>query len=223
MDLNKLFSLNPRNPIFQHIYIKKLQDRINTINRSRLINTTPTLVCSNCTGGFIYHWLGLKFNSPFINLFLWPNDFVCALENWEEFISSDIRESTTNTNTPYPVGQIITRGGDVSIHFMHYISFNDAITKWNERKARMEKDPNKIGFMLTNWEEDITILDRFSKLPFRNKIAFTPGFNRNIPSTYNLTGLEKIKSPKQVYYTSKFNGERFIDQFDYVKFINDLK
>ena len=105
---------------------------------------------------------------------------------------------------------------------MHYNSFNEAIIKWNERKARMEKDPNKIGFMLTNWEDDISILKRFSKLPFRNKIAFTPGVYRHNPSTYNLKGLEKIRTPKQVYYTQKFNGKRFIDQFDYIEFINGL-
>lgn len=220
MDLIRLFSLNPRNPIVNRLYIGKLQNKINLNNRKRLINASPTLVCSNCTGGFLYHWLGLRFNSPFINLFLWPKDFVCALENWEEFISSEITEVASDTY--YPVGQIITQGGVVRIHFMHYNSFNEAIIKWNERKARMEKDPNKIGFMLTNWEDDISILKRFSKLPFRNKIAFTPGVNRNIPSTYNLKGLEKIRTPKQVYYTQKFNGKRFIDQFDYIEFINGL-
>lgn len=220
MDLIRLFSLNPRNPIVNRLYIGKLQNKINVNNRKRLINASPTLVCSNCTGGFLYHWLGLRFNSPFINLFLWPKDFVCALENWEEFISSEITEVASNAY--YPVGQIITRGGVVHIHFMHYNSFNEAIIKWNERKARMEKDPDKIGFMLTNWEDDISILKRFSKLPFRNKIAFTPGVNYNIPCTYNLKGLEKIKTPKQVYYTQKFNGKRFIDQFDYIEFINGL-
>lgn len=106
---------------------------------------------------------------------------------------------------------------------MHYKTFKEAVEKWNERKARMVKDPNKIGFMLTNWEDDITILNRFSKLPFRNKIAFNPGSNLDIPSTFNLIGLEKIESPKQVYYTQKYNGKRFIDQFDYVGFINGLK
>lgn len=112
MDLIRLFSLNPRNPIVNRLYIGKLQNKINLNNRKRLINASPTLVCSNCTGGFLYHWLGLRFNSPFINLFLWPKDFVCALENWEEFISSEITEVASDTY--YPVGQIITQGGGSS-------------------------------------------------------------------------------------------------------------
>ena len=62
-----------------------LQERINKKNRQRLKNTTPSLICNNCLGGFIYHWLGLKFNSPFINLYLEDNDFLLALENLEDF------------------------------------------------------------------------------------------------------------------------------------------
>lgn len=197
-----------------------MQEKINAKNRFILTNTTPTIVCSNCTGGYIYHWLGLRFLSPFINLFLWPKDFVTALENWEEFISSEILE--VKTDLRYPVGKVITKGGTVPIHFMHYKSFDEAIAKWNERKLRMEKDPNKIGFMLTNWEEDVTILNRFCKLPFKHKIAFTHGDIPEIPYTCNLKGLDSIETPKQVFYPCKFNGMRFIDQFDYVSFINNL-
>lgn len=69
-----------------------LHDKINAKNRERLNNTTPTLICSNCAGGFIYHWLGLQFRSPFINLFLTPEDFVKALENFDEFIDTPFRK-----------------------------------------------------------------------------------------------------------------------------------
>ena len=33
-----------------------LQERINRKNRSKLTNLSPSLVCSNCTGGFLYHF-----------------------------------------------------------------------------------------------------------------------------------------------------------------------
>ena len=63
-----------------------LQERINRKNRSKLTNLSPSLVCSNCTGGFLYHWLGLRFYSPFINLYMTNEDFLTALENWDLFI-----------------------------------------------------------------------------------------------------------------------------------------
>ena len=37
----------------------RLQDRINFKNRSRLTNLTPTIITSNCTGGFLYHRFGV--------------------------------------------------------------------------------------------------------------------------------------------------------------------
>ena len=79
-----------------------LHDKINAKNRERLKNTTPTLICSNCAGGFIYHWLGLQFRSPFINLFLTPEDFVKALENFDEFIDTPIQE-VKDSGKDYPV------------------------------------------------------------------------------------------------------------------------
>ena len=78
-------------------YLDFCHRHINDKNRKRLKNVSPTLICSNCTGGFLYHWLGLQFRSPFINLYLTDSDFVLALENWEQFISYD-----SNTCFVYP-------------------------------------------------------------------------------------------------------------------------
>lgn len=81
-------------------YIHDLHDKK---NKKRLKNYSPSIISSNCTGGFIYHWLGLKFRSPFINLYLENEDFVNMLENWECTKNSEIIEDK-NTNKPFPVG-----------------------------------------------------------------------------------------------------------------------
>ncbi len=47
-------------------YISFVQKIINKVNRKKLKNQDFTLVTSNCTGGILYHWLGLKFRSQFI-------------------------------------------------------------------------------------------------------------------------------------------------------------
>ena len=92
-----------------------LQERINRKNRSKLTNLSPSLVCSNCTGGFLYHWLGLRFYSPFINLYMTNEDFLTALENWDLFIHSEIKE-VKNSGFDYPVGEGLL---GVKIHFVH--------------------------------------------------------------------------------------------------------
>lgn len=109
---------------------KELQDKIDRKNQNRLRNKTVTIISSNCTGGFLYHWLGLQFKSPFINLFMTPDDFIVAMEHFEEFIAFPITEKK-DANFGYPVG---IGAFNTLIHFMHYATFEDAIEKWNERK-----------------------------------------------------------------------------------------
>ena len=120
------------------------QRQINENNRKRLTNTEPTLICSNCTGGMLYHWLGLKFRSPFINLYMTPEDFITALEHFDFFISGEITE-VKESGKGYPVGRACD---GTYIHFMHYSTFAEAITAWNRRKLRM--DMNNAGIMLAN-------------------------------------------------------------------------
>lgn len=85
------------------LFLRIIQDRINLKNRKRLINTTATLICSNCTGGVLYHWLGLEFRSPFINLCLSNIDFIKAMENFDIFLNTEIIEDQ-ESKKEYPVG-----------------------------------------------------------------------------------------------------------------------
>lgn len=91
--------------IFAKFYEKFpfVHNAINRRYRKRLKNTNVTLITSNCAGGIIYHWLGLKFNSPFINLWLTNDDYIRALENFDDFINTPILECKTE-NVDYPVG-----------------------------------------------------------------------------------------------------------------------
>lgn len=194
-----------------------LQSRINTENRKRLTNFTPSLICSNCTGGFLYHWLGLRFNSPFINLYMTNEDFVSALENWDYFIRGEIKE-VRNSGYPYPVGEGY---GGVKIHFVHYKSFSDALAKWKERRERINEA--NMGIMLTNWGGvNLTLLERFDQLPFKHKVVFVDRPYPQIRSAFCLRGFSKVKGVKNIYATQYIDGRRYIDQFDYVSFINSL-
>ena len=141
-------------------HLLKKQNEINFYNRSQLNNKDISLICSNCAGGIIYHWLGLRFNSPFINLFMTGEDYIKALENWNEFLNTEIIEDTHN-NMVYPVG--IGYLG-IKIHFMHYATFDEAIKKWNQRKFRINH--NNIAFMFTNYAGGSKmLLERFDRLP----------------------------------------------------------
>lgn len=197
----------------------KFQDHINQRNRNRLTNRTLTIIVSNCTGGFLYHWLGLEFRSPFINLYMTPEDFLIAVENFEEFINTPIREYKNN-DYDYPVG---IGAYETKIHFMHYPSFDIAVTTWNKRCKRI--DTHNICIIMSNWGgQDTKQLERFEKLPFKNKIVFTDREFPEYSSAFCLKGYDcKNGHNGNVYATQTITGKRYIDQFDYVSFFNQMK
>lgn len=68
-----------------------LRKKINLKNRERLLNTEFSLIASNCNGAVICNDLNLKFNSPFVNLWMYPSDFIKYLSNIEYYMTCDLR------------------------------------------------------------------------------------------------------------------------------------
>lgn len=195
------------------------QERINRKNRNRLTNPDISIVASNCAGGFLYHWLGLEFKSPFINLYLSNDDFLEAMENLDAFLEGEIVEDTQNQES-YPVG-VGFHG--IRLNFMHYKTFDEAMTKWNARKTRLLRD--KMCVMLTNWNGEERILERFEKLPYQNKIAFVNKPFPQYPSAFYVKNYdpEKNGTVNTIWrLQNKLTGKRYIDQFDYVQFFNQV-
>lgn len=201
-------------------YRKRLADRR---NRERLENRTPTLISSNCTAGVLYHMLGLEFRSPFINLWMTNDDFLTAMENLEQFLATPLREDT-DAGLGYPVG---IGYGDTRIYFLHYGSWQEAEAKWRERLPRIDTD--NMGIMLSNIDmpgaasaDRKDILRRFDRLPMRHKVVFTPRPEPDIESAVCLRGWHPEKG-RNVFDTRKLRRTRYIDDYDYVGFINSLK
>lgn len=69
--------------------------------RARLVKENISLLCNNCTGGFILHDLGLRFDSPTINMFFHGLDFFDFIEHLEYYITtysdtkSEVRPGST--------------------------------------------------------------------------------------------------------------------------------
>ena len=86
---------------------------INRRLRSRLTNHGMTVISANCVGAFILHDLGEPFNSPFVNLYLSPKDFIQYLKNMDFYQNQTL--TFVQSEKTYPVGKL----GDLEIHFMH--------------------------------------------------------------------------------------------------------
>lgn len=205
-------------------HINQKENMIDSRNKEKLENSNASIICSNCLGGYIYHWLGIQFQSPFINLWQTNEDFIAMLENLETFLSSSVKE-VRDSGEDYPVGEV----NGIRIYFMHYDNFDDAIRTWNKRKERIDFD--NMGIMFSNFDGDEKILERFEALPFKHKVVFVDK-PCDYKSAFYIRGFRmykkiyKILKPNSVpnlFQTQNFfTGKRFIDQFDYVDFMNSL-
>ena len=186
------------------------------INRSlqrKLTNQGMTVISANCVGAFILHDLHQPFNSPFVNLYLSPQDFLRYLQNMDFYLTQPL--TFVKTEKSYPVGKL----ADLEIHFMHYHSEQEANEKWQLRTSRMNLD--NLFIMMTDrdgvTEKDIQLFDQ---LPFKNKVIFTHTPYPAFKSAYYIKGFEKQNQVGDIFEFSGWNGKKYYDQFDYVKWFN---
>ena len=183
------------------------------------ISASPSIIASDCLGGFISHNLGLQFCSPTVNLYFTKEDFIVFLENLQEFLSAELCEITDST-VSFPVGLLQWGGECVKIYFMHYSSFSEAKQKWDERKKRVDYANLVILWLipsnLTN--EDVI---RFEHLPYKRKFLITyenPSNSKNI--IVNRVFHKKYFPGKILTYPSKFSIKKYMDEIDYVSILN---
>lgn len=82
--------------------------------KKRLQKKEISILCNNCTGGFILHDLGLRFDSPTINMFFHSLDFFDFAEHFEHYIKQPLVQIENprydNAAPDYPVA-ILSGGG----------------------------------------------------------------------------------------------------------------
>ena len=183
--------------------------------RKRLKNTTFSLIASNCNGGVILHDLGLRFNTPFVNLSMPPKDFIALAENFRFYMAQEVVERK-DPSVNFPVGDL----GGLRIDFMHYSTFEEAKRKWDERKQRINYE--NLYFMLIE-REGCTLDDlrRFDALPLEHKVVFTHRKYPAIQSSFYLPGFEKQGEVRlSMHYPKAYSIKRYVDKFDFVKWVN---
>lgn len=192
--------------------------KINKKNRERLEVYDTTIISMNCNGGVISHDLGLQFRSPTVNLFFKAEDFIKFCENMEYYLSIDEMVECTDLNVieqrTYPIAYL----GDLTLFLVHYNSIEEAQTKWNERKQRINWD----NIVIWNTDrEGMTeeLKDRFEKLPYR-KVMFVHTPDDKHPSCFYIKGYEEQECVGIITDHNTADGKRPIDQFDYVKMLN---
>lgn len=184
-------------------------------NRARLANSNPTVFASNCNGGVMTHDLGLQFRSPTVNLYIRPEEYVRFLDNLQHYLYE--AQFVPGGGADYPVGIL----DDIRVDFVHYQSFDEAVTKWNSRLERIDFD--NAFYVMT--ERDGCTHDNlvaFDELPYRNKVVFVSKPMPDITSAFYDPSFPVTNGEVDVLsnYVSKLSGRRYLDAFDYVSFFN---
>lgn len=185
------------------------------IKRMRLKNKTMTVFSSNCNGAYMLHDLGCPFNSPTVNLFFLPSDFLKFVHEPEKYLSAELTEINLE-GISYPVGQL----EDIILFFMHYDSFFDAKEAWERRTKRV--DMNNVYIVMTD-KDGCTYehIKRFEELPYKNKVIFTHKKYNEFPSAYYISGFEGNGEVGILSdWKPQFLRRRWLDDFDFVKFFN---
>ena len=187
--------------------------------RRRYTNHDVSIISMNCTGGILYHDLGLQFMSPTVNLYMRAEDFIKFCENLKHYLSIDDMAECKDPgfigDRKYPVAYL----DDIVLYLVHYKSVEEAQNKWNERKQRVNFDKIVI---LDNDREGMTpeLMERFEKLPYR-KVMFThKPINGSSDCIQYLPGYENEDCVGIITDGSGWTGLRPIDQFDWVNFLN---
>ena len=183
----------------------------------RLKNEKFTVIASNCSGTVMYYDLGLPYLTPTVNLSIEMNDFVKMIRNLEWYMEQEITE-VHGQKYQCPVGML----GDIKIYFIHYSSFEEGVSKWEERKRRINWD----NLFIIGSEKDgctYETIREFEELPYKNKVFFTHVEYPEFPSAFCIKGFEDRDELGTITnFKEQRLKRRYLDDFDYVKFLNTV-
>ncbi len=134
----------------------------------QLIENPPSIISRHCWGGIVSHTLGLKFNTPFVNLFLNEVDFNKLAKNFSHYMNQELEFAQDGYDPILESHYPIVKLDDITLYFNHYSSFEEAKTKWEERKKRINY--NNLLFETTTEYKSVAL--QFQSLELPQKICF---------------------------------------------------
>ena len=167
--------------LWEKIYMKSV--------RTRIRNKDFSIICSNCIGGTIYHLLGLRFNSPTINLWIDKREFIMFAVNLKYYLDQELHFYEKKGRT-CPCAYLGDGEKRISIDFVHYKTEDEARNKWEERKQRINWD----NLYIITCDDDKVLDNEFLPLntvKCKRKIIFTAIDRPNIEDSFTLYCMKK--------------------------------
>lgn len=173
-----------------------------------------SIICNNCLGGVLYHDLGMRFNSPFINIMIPTPQFIDLLTNIASIDFFDLKEVTPHKHC-YPIGLLYSR---YELHFMHEPNFDIAKSKWIERAKRINFNNLFLILVETHSSSYQDLID-FNGLPFTNKIIITHKEYPEIGSAVSIKEYDGKNLNGEILWPMNRWGKTKYDQVDWLTFL----
>lgn len=183
--------------------------------KSKNKNRDFTIFSSNCIGGVITSELGVRFNSPFVNLWLNAKDYLKFLKNPQKYLKCEM-QFCKEKGINYPIGKL----DDIKIYFFHYKTEQEAKCCWEKRKKRINF--NNLYVIFTDRDNcEYSDLLEFDNLPYQNKIVFTHKIYNEIKSSVYIKGFESENQVGNlVALEGKIIKKHIYERFNYINWLN---
>ena len=177
----------------------------------KLQRSQISIFVRDCFGGLISHTLGLPFFTPFVNMFINPNEYLRFLNSPRVYMEEKLVFQKTafenNLKFDYPIYTL----GNISLNMNHYPNFDEAVAKWNSRKQRL----NWYNLFVEMHTDDPKLLEEFDSLPYGKKVCFVP-FKSNLDSAWYIN--PEIKNDQDfkliVHWFARGDAPCYYDMFD---------
>lgn len=193
-----------------------------------------SIIANNCIGADICHSLGLRFNSPTVNMQICPEDYVRFVSNLGHYVKADITECVEMTigedmkvrrlygrgweNLGFPFG----RCEDILLCFQHFSTFKEAKAAWNRRKQRINYDKLGLVFIVSSeYEKEMLEFDRCN-INAGNKLIFQLNFEND--EEIENSRVCHVRTPKGVHFMEQksLTSKYYEQEFKSVEWINSL-
>lgn len=170
---------------------------LSRIVKKKIDLSDVSLISMNCVGGILYHDCESKFLTPTIDLYFGASDFIKFVNNLDLYLAET---PSVVMGSKFPIGVL----GDIKIYFMHYDTPDEALTKWEERKTRINKDRifvimvDRNGFDDNDFENFKKI--KYPKFLLTNKKEYTCEDSIYMPMFKDLYELPDVIPGRRMYY-----------------------
>lgn len=160
--------------------LKKIFIKIRAVFlRIGLKNRSFTIISNNCWGGIVSRDRNLPYNSPTAGLFFFSNDYIKFLGNMKHYFEIDMKQISIFESKysnyllqKYDENLIIGDLDGVELIMLHYKTFEEAKTKWDRRKKRVNYENILIKFSDQNLFEEKDFV-AFKNINYKNKLFIT--------------------------------------------------